>query len=60
MQGAILNIFRLPLNIAVVSGTYAADVLQIHEVFLVVSCGFLGAAIIQATMISSSDKTKVD
>ena len=46
---------------AVVSGTYAADVLEVHNVFLVVSTGFMFAALIQATMMSQKvSKSKTD
>ena len=52
LQGAILNIFRLPLNAIVVSGTYATDHLEASLVFKLVSGCFFTAALIQATMIS--------
>lgn len=51
LQGAILNIFRLPLNAIVVSGTYATDHLEASLVFELVSGCFLAAALLQATMI---------
>lgn len=51
LQGAILNIFRLPLNAIVVSGTYATDHLEASLVFKLVSGCFLFAALLQATMI---------
>lgn len=51
LQGAILNIFRLPLNAIVVSGTYATDHLEASLVFKLVSGCFFGAAFLQATMI---------
>ena len=59
LQGAILNIFRLPLNTVVVAGTYATDVLPTYQVYMIVSACFMGAAILQATMIFD-DETKVD
>ena len=37
LQGAILNIFRLPLNTVVVAGTYATDVLPTYQVYMIVS-----------------------
>lgn len=49
-QGAIMNIFRLPLNAVVVSGTYATDVLEHYKVYGVVSGLFLVAAALQATL----------
>jgi hypothetical protein len=49
LQGAILNIFRLPLNAVVVSGTYATDVLEASLVFKLVSGSFLAAALLQST-----------
>ena len=51
LQGAILNIFRLPLNIIVVSGTYASDVLEAPLVFKLVSGCFFAAAAIQFSMV---------
>lgn len=51
LQGAILNIFRLPLNAVVVSGTYATDHLEASLCFKLVSGCFFGAAVLQATMI---------
>jgi hypothetical protein len=51
LQGAILNIFRLPLNAIVVAGTHATDVLDHSAVFSLVSgCLFL-AAVLQASLI---------
>mmetsp|Transcript_19191 Transcript_19191/g.28682 ORF Transcript_19191/g.28682 Transcript_19191/m.28682 type:complete len:478 (-) Transcript_19191:50-1483(-) len=61
LQGAILNIFRLPLNAVVVAGTHATDVMEPSHVFCLVSACFMSAALLQATMIynktSSSKKT---
>ena len=51
LQGAILNIFRLPLNAIVVSGTYATDHLEASLVYKLVSGCFFFAALLQATMI---------
>ena len=52
LQGAILNIFRLPLNAVVVSGTYATDVLEAPLVFKLVSGCFLAAALLQSTFLT--------
>jgi MFS family permease len=52
LQGAILNIFRLPLNIIVVLGTYATDVLPHYQVFGIVSSCFFCATLVQATLIT--------
>lgn len=57
-QGAIMNIFRLPLNIVVVSGTYATDVLEHYKVYGIVSGLFLIAAILQATLALGSQEKK--
>lgn len=54
LQGAILNIFRLPLNAVVVSGTYATEVLETSLVYKLVSGAFFLAALLQATMIGQS------
>eukprot|EP00934_Nitzschia_sp_Nitz4_P003175 Nitzschia sp. Nitz4//scaffold4_size323378//159788//161601//NITZ4_000663-RA/size323378-snap-gene-0.418-mRNA-1//1//CDS//3329553408//3165//frame0 len=51
LQGAILNIFRLPLNAVVVSGTYATDIFKPADVFSLVSVAFLGAALLQVSMM---------
>jgi hypothetical protein len=51
LQGAILNIFRLPLNAVVVSGTYATDVMEPASVFKLVSMCFFGAGALQMTMM---------
>jgi MFS transporter, MFS domain-containing protein family, molybdate-anion transporter len=56
LQGAILNIFRLPLNTIVVSGTYATNVLEPSLVFKLVSGCFFAAALLQATMIPQSQQ----
>ena len=60
LHGAILNIFRLPLNVIVVIGTYATDILPASQVFMFVSGCFFTAALIQATMLKSSARTKID
>lgn len=49
-QGAILNIFRLPLNAVVVTGTYATDVMEHYKVYGFVSGLFLIAALVQLTL----------
>jgi len=49
-QGTVMNIFRLPLNAVVVSGTYATDVLPHYQVYSAVSCLFITAAILQASL----------
>mmetsp|Transcript_36853 Transcript_36853/g.89506 ORF Transcript_36853/g.89506 Transcript_36853/m.89506 type:complete len:483 (-) Transcript_36853:49-1497(-) len=58
LQGAILNIFRLPLNAVVVSGTYATDVLEPSVVFKAVSLCFFGAGALQLTMMGSTASSK--
>mmetsp|Transcript_8628 Transcript_8628/g.23904 ORF Transcript_8628/g.23904 Transcript_8628/m.23904 type:complete len:492 (-) Transcript_8628:48-1523(-) len=57
LQGGILNIFRLPLNAIVVSGTYATNVLPTHVVFQMVCGCFLAAAVLQVTMIEGAMRT---
>lgn len=58
LQGAILNIFRLPLNAIVVAGTHATDVLDHSVVFSLVSgCLFL-AAVLQASLIVGHEDKK--
>ena len=51
LQGGILNIFRLPLNFIVVTGTYATNHLEASLVYKLISGCLLLAAIIQATLI---------
>ena len=58
LQGVILNIFRLPLNAVVVSGTYATDVLAPSVVFKAVSLLFLGAGVLQLTMMGGAKSKK--
>ena len=58
LQGAILNIFRLPLNAVVVSGTYAADVMEAPLVFKLVSGCFFAAAALQSSMVFQSSRQK--
>jgi MFS family permease len=58
-QGAILNIFRLPLNAIVVSGTYATDHLERSLCYKLVSGCFFGAALLQATMIAHVPRSTV-
>jgi len=60
-QGAIMNIFRLPLNAVVVSGTYATDIFEPFQVFGVVSGLFLTAAVIQMSLaIGKTKEVKKD
>ena len=58
LQGAILNIFRLPLNAVVVLGTHATDVMEPPHVFILVSACFMAASMIQATMITPKGAKK--
>jgi len=61
LSGAVLNIFRLPLNVVVVSGTHATDVLDASTVFQLVSGCFLAAALLQSTFligVSTATSTK--
>jgi len=53
-HAAILNIFRLPLNFVVVLGTYATDFLDPSYVFLLISCCFMIAAILQASLLTKT------
>ena len=57
LQGAILNIFRLPLNAVVVGGTYATDVLDPAVVFKLVSLSFFFAALLQGSLIIKTLKS---
>lgn len=56
LQGAILNIFRLPLNVVVVGGTFATDVYEPATVFKLVSASFLAAACLQGSLLLSPTK----
>lgn len=60
LQGGILNIFRLPLNAIVVSGTYATDHMEPANVFKLVSASFYCAAILQATLVFRKGDVKPD
>lgn len=55
LQGGILNIFRLPLNAIVVSGTHATDVMEPANVFKLVSGAFFAASMLQATLLFRKD-----
>mmetsp|Transcript_9818 Transcript_9818/g.17718 ORF Transcript_9818/g.17718 Transcript_9818/m.17718 type:complete len:181 (-) Transcript_9818:131-673(-) len=57
-QGAIMNIFRLPLNAVVVSGTYATDVFDQYKVYGLVSGLFVAAAILQASLAMGEPSEK--
>ena len=57
-QGAIMNIFRLPLNAVVVSGTHATDVFEHYKVYGGVSGLFLVAAALQATLAMGGQQEK--
>ncbi|VEU40689.1 unnamed protein product [Pseudo-nitzschia multistriata] len=57
LQGAILNIFRLPLNAVVVAGTHATDHLDPNICFQLVSALFLGAALLQGTFLFGGSST---
>jgi hypothetical protein len=57
-QGAILNIFRLPLNAIVVAGTYATDVFTASTVFTLVSTFLLSASLLQASLIGGTPREK--
>ena len=57
LQGAILNIFRLPLNAIVVSGTYATDHLEASLVYKLISGCFFLAAMLQATLMIQPQAT---
>jgi len=58
-QGAIMNIFRLPLNAVVVAGTHATDVMDHYKVYGIVSGLFLVAAAIQASLALGGEKKLV-
>jgi len=57
LQGAILNIFRLPLNAVVVGGTYATDVFAAATVFKMVSLSLFFAALFQASLMLNPTKS---
>jgi len=57
-QGAIMNIFRLPLNAVVVSGTHATDVFDHYKVYGYVSGLFLASAVLQATLATGSQSVE--
>jgi MFS transporter, MFS domain-containing protein family, molybdate-anion transporter len=54
-QGAIMNIFRLPLNVLVVVGTRLTDAAPPTTVFTVVSLWFAAAALLQYRLYCMSD-----
>ncbi|GMH58855.1 hypothetical protein TrVE_jg4145 [Triparma verrucosa] len=50
LQGAIMNIYRLPLNLLVVTGTKCTDLLDTTTVYSIVGAWFFIAAVVQFTM----------
>ena len=58
LHGAILNIFRLPLNAVVVAGTYASDIMAPAHVFMLVSGWFMLAALLQVTLVKTEKAKK--
>jgi MFS transporter, MFS domain-containing protein family, molybdate-anion transporter len=60
LQGAILNIFRLPLNAIVVAGTYATDVFPTAVVYQFVSASFALAGALQLTMVLHSTSSNAE
>ena len=56
LSGGILNIFRLPLNAVVVGGTYASDIMEPSNVFILVSGSFMAAALLQFTLVKTAAK----
>jgi MFS family permease len=57
LQGAILNIFRLPLNAVVVAGTHATDMLDVNVCFKLVSALFFSAALLQGSFLIGGSST---
>mmetsp|Transcript_15259 Transcript_15259/g.35361 ORF Transcript_15259/g.35361 Transcript_15259/m.35361 type:complete len:483 (-) Transcript_15259:153-1601(-) len=57
LQGAILNIFRLPLNAVVVAGTHATDVLDANICFQLVSALFFSASILQGSFLLATSSS---
>eukprot|EP00542_Grammatophora_oceanica_P018711 CAMPEP_0194041134 /NCGR_PEP_ID=MMETSP0009_2-20130614/13028_1 /TAXON_ID=210454 /ORGANISM="Grammatophora oceanica, Strain CCMP 410" /LENGTH=350 /DNA_ID=CAMNT_0038684501 /DNA_START=242 /DNA_END=1294 /DNA_ORIENTATION=+ len=57
LQGAILNIFRLPLNAVVVAGTYATDVYSHSNVYFGVSACLFLAAVLQGSLVFSASSS---
>ena len=60
MQGAIMNIYRLPLNLLVVLGTRATDVWPPERCFFAVSACFFVSAVIMFTMGGEEDVRAVE
>jgi hypothetical protein len=55
LQGAILNIFRLPLNFFVVVGTKMSDSWSTVWVYRAVCAWFFAAALLQYTLVGGSE-----
>lgn len=51
LQSSIMNIFRVPLNILVVTGTYLTDVLPHSTVFSIIAVWLLIATVLQLLML---------
>lgn len=56
LQSSIMNIFRIPLNVLVVTGTYLTDVLPHSTVFSIITVWLLLATCLQLVMIKQAPK----
>jgi len=57
LQSSIMNIFRVPLNVLVVAGTYLTDVLPHSTVFSIISVWLFVATILQLLMLKAAPAT---
>lgn len=61
LQSSIMNIFRVPLNVLVVTGTYLTDVLPHSTVFSIITVWLLIATALQLLMLKfGPDSSKKD
>mmetsp|Transcript_45777 Transcript_45777/g.111448 ORF Transcript_45777/g.111448 Transcript_45777/m.111448 type:complete len:499 (-) Transcript_45777:41-1537(-) len=58
LQASVMNIFRVPLNVLVVTGARLTDTLSPSEVFAVITAWFLLSALLQLMLVASVDSTK--
>mmetsp|Transcript_97433 Transcript_97433/g.231848 ORF Transcript_97433/g.231848 Transcript_97433/m.231848 type:complete len:448 (+) Transcript_97433:77-1420(+) len=60
IQGSVMNIFRVPLNILVVVGTKLTDIYPTQTVFSIIVTWLLAGAVMQVVLVSSMKEVKKD
>lgn len=60
LQGGVMNIFRIPLNVLVVIGTKLTDIYPTQVVFSILVCWMIVGAVCQLLLASASSEKKID